>query len=117
MARGFEDRLGDIGHHADLIARIVGDLASADLESIDDLGTAAVLWSFVVIGEAVKALPVDLRGRHPEVDWNGFARLRDVLTHQYFRVDAVELRAALRSDLPPLRAAVDEELKRITPDG
>jgi uncharacterized protein with HEPN domain len=37
-----------------------------------------------VIGEAVKHLPVHLRDRTPDIEWQKIAGLRDVLTHEYF---------------------------------
>ena len=61
--------------------------------------------------EGIKALPDDLRGRHPAGDWRGFACFRDVLAHQYFRIERTFLWKAISASLPPLDAAVAAELK------
>lgn len=66
----------------------------------------AVLRNIEVIGEAVKRLPPDLTSRHPEVDWNGWARLRDVLAHQYFGVNVELLADAVDEELPALENAM-----------
>jgi uncharacterized protein with HEPN domain len=45
----------------------------------------AVAWALTIIGEAIKALPLDLRERHRAVTWTKWTGLRDFLVHQYFR--------------------------------
>ena len=62
------------------------------------------------IGEAVKLLPPDLLARHPEVDWRGWAGLRDVVTHQYFSLELPRLRPTIVDELPALLRAVTNEL-------
>ena len=47
----------------------------------------AVALALIVIGEAIKALPMELRHRHQTVAWAKWAGLRDFLVHQYFRID------------------------------
>ena len=47
----------------------------------------AVMRRLEVIGEAVKGVPDDLRERHPGVPWRQIAGARDVLVHEYSRVD------------------------------
>lgn len=44
----------------------------------------AVLYSLLVIGEAAKHVPAEVRARYPEVQWKRIAALRDVLAHGYF---------------------------------
>src|SRR5664280_344798 len=72
----------------------------------------AVLHNLEVIGEAVKKLQEDLTERHPAVDWSGFARMRDVLAHQYFVADLDIVWQAVNEELPGLEAAVKELLTK-----
>ena len=53
-----------------------------------------------------------MTARDPGVDWRGLAGLRDRLAHQYFQIDQDMLWNIVHFDLPPLRAAVGEELRR-----
>ena len=112
MARRESQRLDDI-------LRAVGDLraftarmdASAFLA--DRATQQACVAALTVIGEAVKALPLDLRGRHPAIRWAQWAGLRDFLVHQYFRIDPRRLWRIIERDIPPLGAAASAELERI----
>jgi uncharacterized protein with HEPN domain len=47
----------------------------------------AAIRNFEIVGEAVKRVSADLQAAHPEIPWADLAGLRDVLIHQYFRVD------------------------------
>jgi uncharacterized protein with HEPN domain len=47
----------------------------------------AVFRRLEIIGEAVKGLPHEVRNRYPEIPWSDIAGARDVLVHEYFRVD------------------------------
>lgn len=60
----------------------------------------------MVIGEAVKALPPDLLARQPHVAWREIARLRDLLAHHYYRVDAQIIRRTVETPMDELRDAV-----------
>ena len=62
------------------------------------------------LGEAAKLLPSDVRERHPEVDWRGMAGLRDIVAHQYFRIDMDRLWPVLTDEMPALVAAVRAEI-------
>ena len=48
---------------------------------------SAVRDQMMVIGEAVKNVPEDIRDRNPEIPWKEIAGMRDVLIHSYFRTD------------------------------
>lgn len=72
----------------------------------DEVRLDAVLLNFHVIGEAVKRLPEDLRGRHPEVAWREIAGLRDFIAHAYFALDSDLIWDAVERDVPALLDAV-----------
>jgi uncharacterized protein with HEPN domain len=78
----------------------------------DRLAYRAVKNALTELGEAVKALPDDVRERHPDVDWKGFAGLRDLVAHRYFEIDTSRLLPIIRDELPDLLAAVVSEAQR-----
>ena len=73
----------------------------------------AAIRNFEIVGEAVKRVSEELRAAHPEIPWADLAGFRDVLIHQYFRVDLeivwalIERRVAgLRGDVARLVTAL-----------
>ena len=60
---------------------------------------AAIFYFLIIIGEATKRLSKDFRKTHPEIDWQGMAGMRDILAHQYDRVNTqVVFGSILRDD-------------------
>jgi len=62
------------------------DRSRADLDS-DDMLALALVRLLEIVGEAGRAVSVDLRERHPEIPWAEIAGTRDRLIHGYFDVD------------------------------
>ena len=100
-----KDRLDDI---LEAVGDVEEFVAGLDAESFaaspsDDRKTfRAVMACLSAIGEAVKGLSDELRDRHPSVDWRGFAGLRDIVAHQYFRVHPESVWKTLVDELPAL---------------
>lgn len=110
MTRQERDRLQDI---KDAITTIREHLASAETdetEKDDALLHDALLFQFVVIGEAVKHLAPETRDATPEIPWANMAGLRDLIAHEYFRIDVDRVLEIVRRDLPPLEEAIDRLL-------
>lgn len=76
----------------------------------DEKTVDAVVRNLEVIGEAVKQLPGDFRSRHPGIEWQKIAGLRDILIHQYFGVDVDILWDVVQSKLTALETAVRQAL-------
>ena len=72
----------------------------------DETLRRAFVRSLEVIGEAVKRLPEEVRAGHPEVEWRKFAGLRDVLAHDYAKVDLEIVWDIVDSKLPGLEDQV-----------
>ncbi len=69
----------------------------------------AILRNLAVIGEAVKALPHEFTAAHPEIPWPSIAGLRNVVIHEYFRINPVLIRDILDDALAQLSAAVESD--------
>ena len=55
-----------------------------------------------VIGEATKNLSEDLRDANPSIPWRQIAGMRDVLIHDYLKVNLNRMWRTVEIDLPPL---------------
>lgn len=112
MAREWVLVLGDL--HAsvsDAISYSKG-LSDTDLHELpekDRLLYRALKNAVSEMGEAIKSVPQDVKDRHPQIDWRGLAGLRDIIAHQYFRLDMEFLAPVLHRELPDLLVVVESE--------
>jgi uncharacterized protein with HEPN domain len=65
-----------------------------------------VIRNLELIGEATKNLSAELRAANPEIPWRQIAGMRDVLIHDYLKVNLARVWSTVDTDLPPLRATV-----------
>ncbi len=102
MKRSDRERLEDIAEAIVLIR------AHAALPERTDtrLRRDAILYNLVIVGEAVKRLSQETQARQPEIPWRQIAGLRDLLAHEYFRIDMAEITKIIERDLAPLEEAV-----------
>ena len=71
----------------------------------------AVIRNFLVIGEAIKNLPPELREQYPDINWKKIAGFRDVLTHVYFGIKLTILWDNATNKLPSLKKEIRHILK------
>lgn len=105
MSRSVRILLEDILESIDLIQGYVKGTAKHDFER-DSMMQDAVFRRLEVIGQAVKELPSTLRAQNPGVPWKEITGTRDILAHEYFRVDAELVWDMIIYNLPALREEI-----------
>lgn len=110
MSRDERERLRDIQNAIAAIREHLKQAGETSAAKEDPLLHDALLFQFVVIGEAVKNLSSETRESTPEIPWTDIAGLRDLIAHEYFRIDIHRVLEIVERDLPPLEGAIDELL-------
>lgn len=73
----------------------------------------AVIRNFEIIGEATKRLSSELRANYPDVPWQQVAGFRDVLIHDYLKVNLNRVWGVIEQNLPELKATVEAILQNL----
>lgn len=96
-------RLRDI---RDAIAAIRDHIAAG---SFDRKTSDAVLYNLVVIGEAAAQMSAETRARASEIPWTKIVGLRNLVAHEYFRIDLEVIQSIVSEQLDQL----DETAERL----
>jgi uncharacterized protein with HEPN domain len=93
----------------DCCRRIVEYTSGMTLDSLikDERTFDAVIRNLEVMGEAVKNLPMELRNRHPQVDWRSIAGFRDIAIHAYPTIDDEVEWNIVQHEVPELSARIE----------
>jgi uncharacterized protein with HEPN domain len=105
VTRRTRERLEDISRAIASIRSYVGG-SLEDPVLGEPVVIEAVLYNLIVISEAAKSVEAEVRAQVEDVPWSGYAGLRDLLAHQYFRVRKEIVEETIRNDLPGLEGAV-----------
>ncbi len=112
MKRDYRDYLQDILVSIDETAEFTREISYN--EFIEDRKTInAVVRSLEVLGEAAKRIPDDLREKAPGVPWKYMAGMRDKLIHEYFSVDLSIVWNVIKTELPPIRPAIQSLFQHV----
>ena len=88
----------------DAAKEILSFLSGMDYEALDaDSRTqAAIMYEIIVIGEAANRLSKEFRLQHSSIPWKDIVGMRNILAHQYDRVDSEVVWDAATQDIPEL---------------
>lgn len=75
-----------------------------------------VCMQLIFIGESIKVLDAknaEYLVHYPEIPWREIMGLRDVIAHEYHRIDAEEIFSVIKNDFPVLLETVQRMKKEI----
>lgn len=62
----------------------------------------AVAFELITIGEAVRSIPEKFKQEHPDIPWANIQGSRNILVHEYYRLDEEILWKTITDDIPQL---------------
>lgn len=68
----------------------------------DEKLQSAVLHQLLIVGEAASKTSEECRAKYPDLPWKEMTGLRNILIHEYFRVDLNRIWKILQENLPAL---------------
>jgi uncharacterized protein with HEPN domain len=80
---------------------------------LEDARTShAVAFEFTTMGEAARVMPAEIQKLHSRLPWDKMQAIRNILVHEYFRIDEEILWRASQEEIPPLIAELEEILRQ-----
>lgn len=110
MTREYKDYVQDIVDSMDKAASFVGTMSFAQFTK-DEKSVFAVVRALEIIGEAVKKIPVEIRRKYPEIPWREMAGIRDIVIHEYFRVDLEIIWNVVKERIPALKPSFEKMME------
>ncbi len=89
----------DIFQAGNLVLSFAEAIEREDLEK-EPMRLSAILYQIGIVGEATKRLSREIREQHPHIPWNQVAGMRDIIFHQYDRLDLDVVWIVIKQSLP-----------------
>lgn len=112
--RQFRERLQDI---LDAIAQI--ELEQQKGRGAFDASPLIQVWMvhyLMIIGESVRSIEPAIKQKYPEVPWRQIAGMRNILVHDYFRINRTIVWETVDQHLPALKAQIEQILAQLPPE-
>jgi uncharacterized protein with HEPN domain len=102
------DRLLDI---EEAIGKIERYASRGKVEFMDnELIQTWVLFQLQIIGEATRSLSAEIRAENNQVSWQDITDFRNIVVHEYFRVNLDLVWAIVEREIPTLKAQITKIL-------
>jgi uncharacterized protein with HEPN domain len=104
--------LWDMLEASGALIRLMGNLSPEEFLADENEKTRfAVERALEILGEAARRVSSDFQEQHPEIPWKQVVGLRNVISHQYDKVDYEEIHRIVSESIPRLV----EQLKPLVP--
>ncbi|MDJ0659377.1 MAG: DUF86 domain-containing protein [Crocosphaera sp.] len=73
----------------------------------DELIQTWVVHHLMIIGEASSRISQETKEKYPDIPWVGTIDVRNIITHEYFRVDLNIIWIIVNDNLPDLKKKIE----------
>ena len=110
MPKDYKLYLNDILESAGKIENYSKNISYEDFIK-NPLLVDGVIRNLQIIGEAAKKVPAGIKRKYSNVEWKKIAGLRDVLIHEYFRINLKIVWDIVCNKIPELKSAIKQIVK------
>jgi len=103
-----EDIIECIGNINEYVSEFTFVRFSKDKKTID-----AVIRNLMIIGEASRNIPNEIKDNNQEINWRGIIGLRNILIHDYYGLTLKIIWDIIQNELPLLRKQIKGILAKI----
>lgn len=115
LTRSHVDYISDIRDAMENARSFVAGMAFSDF--VDDARTVmAVERAIIVIGEASRNVPDEVRQRFPDIPWADMVGMRNLVAHVYFRVNRETVWKTVTAVIPELLPSISRCLEELEAD-
>ncbi|MFB2934850.1 DUF86 domain-containing protein [Aerosakkonemataceae cyanobacterium BLCC-F154] len=109
--RNWQLRIQDIINALHSIQHCTVGMSFEEFEQ-NEMLIKAILYDFVVIGEAAINIPSEVQSRYPQIPWRLMGDMRNVIAHEYFQVNLRIIWNTIQNNLPSLVNLLQELIQR-----
>ncbi|BAZ47324.1 nucleotidyltransferase (plasmid) [Chondrocystis sp. NIES-4102] len=77
----------------------------------DELISSWILLQLQIIGEAARSMSVETKEKHSQINWQDIIDFRNLLVHEYFRVDLKIVWQIIEQEIPILKNQINSILQ------
>jgi len=102
--------LWDMLEAARAIVEFAGDLSLDEFLAAGkdaEITRLAIERKLEILGEAGRRVSPDFRNKHPKIPWKEIVGLRNIISHQYEKVNYAEIYGIVRRQIPDLIALLE----------
>ena len=95
--------------------RRIDEFTGGKAQTIEDslLVQDAVLRNLQTLSESTSRLSDAIKDTEPDIPWDDIKKFRNVVTHDYLKVDLDIVRRVIENNLPPLGEAITRMARRV----
>lgn len=84
------------------------EFSTADDFYHDEKSFDATMMQFVVIGEMISKLDESFKKENSNIPWQKIKGFRNIVTHNYFGIDADEIWDIIKNRIKPLKSEIED---------